>query len=85
MIMLLTYLLGVVRALIETYLQKAQEEGVPAWVEATSEHSRDVYTHLGFKMAEIVRLAVGKADKDGFRKEGGEGIAVYGMIAEPER
>jgi len=36
-------------------------------------------------MVEIVRLAVGKADKDGFRKEGGEGIAVYGMIAEPQR
>ena len=78
-----TQILGVVTALLWTYLEKAREEGVPAWLEATTEHAKDVYISLGFKLVETIRLAEGKADKDGFRVEGGEGIAIYAMIAEP--
>ena len=77
--------LGVITALLWTYLEKAREEGVPAWLEATTEHAKDVYISLGFKLVETIRLAESKADKDGFRVEGGEGIAIYAMIAEPPR
>jgi hypothetical protein len=73
-----------IRAIMETYLQKAQEEGVPAWLEASNEHARDVYIHLGFRLVEEIHLAVGKADKDGYRVTGGDGITVYAMIVEPK-
>ena len=79
----LLILLGVVRALIEPYLLKAKQDGLPAWVEALDEHARDIYAHFGFRT--VVEACVGKgvADAKGNRVEGGEGIMVYGMIAEP--
>ena len=45
--------------------------------------SRDVYTHLGFKEVEQIQIGKGKTDKTGNLKEGGEGITIYCMIAEP--
>ena len=75
---------GLVRALIEPYLQKASEEGVPAWLEATTKRSRDVYEYLGFKEVEQIQIGAGKADLDGNLKEGGEGLTIYCMIAEPK-
>ena len=73
----------VVRALIEPYLLKAKEAGLPAWVEALDEHARDVYAHFGFRT--VVEACIGKgiADRNGNKVEGGEGVMVYGMIAEP--
>ena len=75
---------GAVRAIMDTYLNKAKEEGLPVWLESTNIHARDVYLHLGFKVVEEVWLAVGKADKFGNRIEGGEGIIIYAMIVEPD-
>ena len=75
---------GLVRALITPYLQKASEEGVPAWLEATTVRSRDVYAHLGFKEVEQIQIGKEKADTRGNLKEGGEGITIYCMIVEPK-
>jgi hypothetical protein len=76
--------IGLVRALITPYLQKASEEGVPAWLEATTVWSRDVYAHLGFKEVEQIHIGKGKVDITGNLKEGGEGITIYFMIVEPQ-
>jgi len=79
----LTVRVGVVSALLKTYLDKAREAGVPAWVEASGTHSRDIYAHFGFRLVEAVKIGAGKADKDGYRIDGGEGVTLYAMIFEP--
>jgi len=74
---------GVVSAILKIYLDKARADGVPAWVEASGTHSRDIYTHFGFRFVEEAKIGAGKADKDGYRVEGGEGVSIYAMIFEP--
>lgn len=75
--------LGAVSALLKTYINKAREEGVPAWVEASGLHSRAIYEHVGFRFVEEVKIGAGEANKDGYRAEGGEGVSLYAMIFEP--
>lgn len=77
--------LGVARALIAPFLEKARQDNVPAWLEAINDHARDVYAHFGFHVVETVRIGEGKVDSTG-NVAGGErqGILVYGMIFEPE-
>jgi hypothetical protein len=76
-------MVGVITALILEFLKKAKADGAPAWIEASGKHSRDIYVHLGFREVEVVMLAAGKADENGFRVPGGSGIPVYALIAEP--
>jgi len=71
---------GVIRALVDPYLRRARSQGVPAWLEATNEHARDVYAHLGFHTVEVVRVSVGTANSKGEPEENGEGILLYGMM-----
>ena len=73
---------GVVRALIVTYLKKARAEGILVWLEAITEHGRQVYEHLSFRTVAEVRLGVGKATSKGELDANGEGLIVYGMLAE---
>jgi hypothetical protein len=75
--------LGVVRALIEPYLLRAQEERLPVFVEASSVHARDVYAHLGFRTVEDVTVGEGHIDEEGNNVVGGKGVTLYGMVAEP--
>jgi hypothetical protein len=74
---------GLIRALIDPFLQKAADQGVPAWLEATNKHSRDVYEHLGFREVDQIRIGAGQADQTGNLIAGGEGITIFCMIAEP--
>ena len=71
-----------VRGLFEPFLKQAQEAGLPAWLEATNEHARDVYAHFGFKVVEEVVIGAGSVGQNGDLIPGGEGIVIYGMIAE---
>ncbi|RDW93641.1 uncharacterized protein DSM5745_00963 [Aspergillus mulundensis] len=73
---------GVVRALIQPFLQRAREDGVPAWLEAVDEHSRDVYGHFGFRTVEEFRVGAGEFNARGEMEDGGEGVALYAMIYE---
>ncbi|PYH80947.1 hypothetical protein BO82DRAFT_336837 [Aspergillus uvarum CBS 121591] len=73
---------GVVRALIDPYLRKAQESRVPVWLEAVDEHSRDVYAHLGFRVVEEIRVGVGEFNPRGEFEAGGTGIPLYAMMSE---
>lgn len=73
---------GVVRALIDPYLHRARAAGIPVWLEAISEHGRQVYEHLSFRTVAEVRLGVGKVNGNGELDEKGEGLVVFGMMAE---
>jgi hypothetical protein len=64
---------------------KAQSEDIPAWLEATNEHARDIYIYLGFRVVEEVVLGEGRCDRLGNLVEGGEGVKLYAMIAEPKQ
>ncbi|KAF8853230.1 hypothetical protein BDZ45DRAFT_629291 [Acephala macrosclerotiorum] len=75
---------GAIRALFEPYLLQAREAGLPAWVEATNAHARDVYAHFGFRVVEEVVIGEGSIDANGDFVSGGKGVVTYGMIAEPE-
>jgi hypothetical protein len=76
-------LTGAIRALFEPYLKQAQEANVPAWLEATNTHARDVYAHFGFQVVEEVIIGKGIAAKNGNLEVDGEGVVLYGMILEP--
>lgn len=55
---------------------------MPAWLEATNEHARDVYAHLGFRVVEVVKVSEGTANAKGEPEDDGLGILLYGMIYE---
>lgn len=74
--------LGAIRAVFEPHLQRAHDEGLLTWVEAMSEHARDVYAHFGFKVAEEVVIGHGRIDGTGNWVSDGEAIIVYAMIKE---
>ena len=50
------------------------------WLEATNEHARDVYAHLGFRMVEVLRILEGAVNSNGDHSLNGEGMNIYGMI-----
>lgn len=62
-------------------LEKAREDNLPAWLEATNDHARDVYAHLGFKVVDRFRIGEGVVDSEGWTRENGEGVLIYVMIA----
>ncbi|KAI1609316.1 hypothetical protein EDD37DRAFT_612873 [Exophiala viscosa] len=72
---------GAVRGLIEAYLEKAREDNLPAWLEATNTHARDVYSHFGFKVVDDFRIGVGIVNGQGWVEPAGEGVLMYAMIA----
>ncbi|KAF5858057.1 hypothetical protein ETB97_004926 [Aspergillus alliaceus] len=74
---------GVIRALLEPYMQRAREAGLPSWLEANTEHARDIYIHFGFRVVEEIAIGEGCVDKFGNLLRGGEGIIIYAMVAEP--
>jgi hypothetical protein len=74
--------IGIIRALVDPYLILARSEGVPVWLEATNEHARDVYMHLGFRTVEVIKVSEGTANSKGHPEKNGDGIPLYGMIYE---
>ncbi|KAL4946281.1 hypothetical protein BDV06DRAFT_218610 [Aspergillus oleicola] len=73
---------GAVRAVIEPYIKKAREQGVPLWLEAINDHARDVYQRFGFRTVAEARVGVGRTSSRGELDENGEGMLVYAMMAE---
>jgi hypothetical protein len=65
---------------IRPMLEIATSHGWPVVLEATSPRSRDIYAHLGFKIAEEITLGAGRIDGLAHRLEGGSGISVWAMV-----
>jgi hypothetical protein len=68
--------------LILPFVQRAKEEGIPVWLEATSLHSKNVYEKLGFKVVEELKVGRGSSDRKGNLVDGGEGVSMWTMIAD---
>lgn len=71
---------GSIAAVIEPYLQRAREEMVPAWVEATTKQAAGIYTFYGFRLVEEITVGKGQVDAAGWPLEGGEGVTAYALI-----
>ena len=71
---------GLSSALIGKVQAKAREEGLPVWLEATTEYSRGVYAKLGFEAVGTVVLGEGSVGADGLVKTGGSGVPIYCMV-----
>jgi GNAT superfamily N-acetyltransferase len=76
---------GLSSALIRRLQERAQEEGLPVWLEATTEYSSRVYAKLGFERVETVILGKGHADADGTALKDGCGVPIYCMVWWPEK
>jgi hypothetical protein len=61
-------------------MDAAVEVGVPCWLEATSEHSREVYEHWNWIVTDEVTIGQGIVNADGWVEPNGGGIQTYGMI-----
>jgi hypothetical protein len=67
-------------SLILPFIHKARDIGVPLWLEATSKHSRDIYTKLGFEVVEELKVGKGSCDGKGNLVQGGEGVTMWAMV-----
>jgi GNAT superfamily N-acetyltransferase len=76
---------GLSSALIKRLQERAAEDGLPVWLEATTEYSSRVYAKLGFERVETVVLGKGHADADGTALKGGSGVPIYCMVWWPEK
>lgn len=71
---------GAVSAVMRPFLERAKEDGVPAWLESVDLHAVQVYEHYGFRVCEKMIIGQGIARPDGWPEEGGEGFAVWAMV-----
>jgi len=68
---------------MDPFLQKAREQKIPAYLEAISERTRDMYLHFGWTLAEGFRVGVGVFNEAGEWDDKGEGMPFYAMIYWP--
>ncbi|KAK5071868.1 hypothetical protein LTR64_004353 [Lithohypha guttulata] len=71
---------GAISAVVRPWLRRAEEEGVPVWLEATYERAVEVYEHFGFRLVEVVTVGEGARNAEGWPEEGGAGVNGYAMI-----
>jgi ribosomal protein S18 acetylase RimI-like enzyme len=71
---------GAVSAVVRPFLERAKEDGVPAWLASVDLHSKHVYEHYGFRVCEKLIVGQGIAGADGWPKENGEGFVVWLMV-----
>lgn len=62
----------------------AWRDELPVWLEATTEHSRDLYLSLGFEVVEDITIGQGKAAADGTLEANGPGVTLWAMVWWPK-
>ncbi|UJO16112.1 uncharacterized protein CLAFUR5_04723 [Fulvia fulva] len=75
---------GLATGVVEGWKGRARADGVPVWLEATTERSRGIYERCGFRVAGEVVLGRGTHSRDGVVEKGGPGVRVWGMVWRPE-
>lgn len=73
-----------VRAIIAAIMRMAASQGWPLHLEATSSHSCGVFTSMGFRVAEEVKVGVGRVDENGFTAKGGNGVSLWMTVFDRE-
>ena len=75
---------GLCGTIMKQWQGEASKEGKAIVLEATTENSRRLYERLGWKVVDEIVLGKGKVGSDGLRKEGGDGVKIWGMIWRPD-
>ena len=71
---------GLCSTIMREYQARAAKDGLPLWLEATTEKSMKIYSKLGWEVVEAMVLGKGKATADGTLQKGGEGVRVWAMV-----
>ena len=69
-----------VKALLNPILNKAKDEGVPVWAEASIAEKREEFERLGFRVAEEVMVGTGKINENGWPTKNGKGVRSFALI-----
>ncbi|PVH88973.1 hypothetical protein DL98DRAFT_508815 [Cadophora sp. DSE1049] len=75
---------GLCSKLIRKFQDIAQKDGLPIWIEGTTDNSARVYAKCGFELIERITVGQGVVDADGKVKKGGEGVVTRAMIWWPK-
>lgn len=76
---------GLAGELLHEMQDRARGDGRPLWLEATTPHSRDLYTQHGFVLVEEIVIGQGSVGPDGKAKKGAAGFPIWGMVWRPEK
>ena len=76
---------GLSSALLRKAQERAQADGLPLWLEATTEYSWKLYAKLGFETVEELRLGEGVAAVSGTQCKGGPGLPIWAMVWWPPK
>jgi ribosomal protein S18 acetylase RimI-like enzyme len=76
---------GLASQVVRNKQVQARQEGVPIWLEATTERSRRVYEKCGFETVGSFVLGKGNFAADGEREVGGPGAEVWAMLWKTEK
>ncbi|KIW48789.1 uncharacterized protein PV06_01354 [Exophiala oligosperma] len=73
---------GSINAVMTPFLNRAKDENVPAWLEATTPQAAKIYEHFGFRVVEKITIGKGKIDPEGWPSlDGqGEGVTAWAMV-----
>jgi predicted acetyltransferase len=75
---------GLCSKMISYWQEKAKCEGLPIWLEATTEYSMKLYVKLGFEVVDTILLGKGNVTKEAVECKGGEGVTAWGMVWWPK-
>ena len=70
---------GLASQVVARYQVEACKDGLPIWLEASSERSRSVYAKQGFELMQEITLGKGTHGANGAHKKGGPGVKIWAM------
>ena len=74
---------GLGTSIVKYWQEIAAREGVPVFLEASTEYSMKLYLKLGFEIVDEGVIGKGKANRQGEIMKGGEGVRLWPMVWRP--
>lgn len=71
---------GAISAVVVPFLDRAKQDQLSVWLEATSSDIVPLYEHFGFRVVEEITVGAGRFDGAGQTKEGGLGVKAWLML-----
>ncbi|QIX02323.1 hypothetical protein AMS68_007840 [Peltaster fructicola] len=76
---------GLGSAMLKSIQARATKEGLPVWLESTTEKSMRVYLKNGFEVVDTIIFGKGNTAADGRAQSNGAGITLWAMVWWPPR
>ncbi|CUM63878.1 uncharacterized protein PRCAT00001466001 [Priceomyces carsonii] len=71
---------GAISVIIDPVVKECKLKSIPIYVEAISEHAKEIYLHYGFEIIRTLTLGKAQVDRQGIPARNGEGVNVYFMV-----